>query len=84
MELANLNGLCTLCFLHIQIMYKYIQNYIANKLTETVFVCFLYIQTMYELCKIYANVNRIKYAPADVCFMYTTPLHSLLFEFLHQ
>ena len=40
--------------------------------------------TMYKLYTMYTNINRIKYAPADVWFMYTTPLHSLLFEFLHQ
>ena len=28
----------------------------------------------------YTNVNKIIYAPANVCFMYTNPLHSLLFE----
>ena len=30
----------------------------------------------------YTIVNQIIYAPADVCFMYTKRLHSLLFEFL--
>ena len=52
-----------------------------NQLTETAFLCFLHIQIMYKLHKMYTNVNQIIYAAADVCFMYTKPLHSLLFEF---
>ena len=32
----------------------------------------------------YANVNQIIYAAADVCFCMQKPLHSLLSEFLHQ
>ena len=47
------------------------------------FVYFLYIQTMYKLCKMYTNVNRIIYAAADVCFLYTKPLYSLLFEYFY-
>ena len=39
---------------------------------------------MYKLYKIYTNVNRIIHAATDVYFVYTKPLHSLLFEFLHQ
>ena len=39
---------------------------------------------MCKLYKMYTNVYRIIYTPADVCFMYTKPLHFLLYEFLHQ
>ena len=60
-----------------------IQN-LCNLLTETASLCFLYIQTMYKLYKMYINVNQIIYAPADVCLMYTTPVNSLLFKFLHE
>ena len=38
---------------------------------------------MYKLYKIYKNINRIKYAAADICFKYTKPLYFLLFEFLY-
>ena len=31
----------------------------------------------------YTNVNRIIYAAADLCFLYTKPLHSLLFEYFY-
>ena len=48
---------------------------------ETAFVCLLYIQTMHKLYKMYTDVNWIIYAV--VCFLYTKPQYSLLFEFLH-
>ena len=31
----------------------------------------------------YTNVNQIIYAADDVCFLYTKPLHSLLFEYFY-
>ena len=75
-QLANWNSFC-ICFLYIATNnVQTIQN-LYNKLTETTFVCFLYIQTMYKLYKMYTNVNWIIYAVADVCFLYTKPLHSL-------
>ena len=77
-QLANWNSFC-MFFVHKNNV-QTIQN-LYNKLTETTFVCFLYIQTMYKLYKMYTNINRIIYAAADVCFLYTKPLHSLPFKY---
>ena len=66
--IMNMQEMCikyTVRILYIQKMYKLCKTY------TTTFACFLYINIMYKLYQTYRTVNWVRYATADVWFLYT-------------